>query len=46
MRKINDDRINIIVHPDFKQKIRIKATKEKMTITEVVTGLLEGWVKK
>lgn len=44
-RRKNDNRINVIIDPDFKQNIRIKATFEKRTITEVVIDLLEKWLK-
>lgn len=45
-RNLNDDRINIIVEPEFKHKVRLKAMAQKKTLTEVVISLLKEWVKK
>lgn len=41
-----DSRMNILVTKEFRQEVKIKATNEGKTITQVVTELLKKWLKK
>lgn len=40
-----DKRINIKVTESFHKQIKIKATKEGKTITDVISKLLKEWIK-
>ena len=37
-------RINVAVEPDLHHKVKVKAVKQKRTITQIVVGLLNKWV--
>lgn len=46
MSKKNVERIALLVQPWFKQRIKEKACSQKKTITQIVTTLLEKWLKE
>lgn len=43
---MNDKRINVIIPDDLKLSVKLKATAEGKTLTQVVLDLLKKWLNQ